>query len=312
MSRPIRYQFPGALYSVCDRGNYRQPIFETVGAAKSFLETLEETVERYAWRLFAYCLMNNHFHLSLETPKPNLVDGMHWLLTTYAIRHNRYRKEQGHLFQGRYHSGVVEDFRELGHLVDYVHLNPVQAKLVDAANAHLYRWSSLNAFLSTSRPKWLVAADWLSTHGFADSKDGWLDYRAHLEELATNLALQKENGGEKFTRGRAIGSQDWKRSLTHRFRGRKLTEGIDPLDVKAIKESGWEHACTLLLAAQGRSERDCFLARKQADWKLKIAWELRQKQAASVSWISKRLGLGSEGGARSALSKFGRIQQYSI
>jgi len=312
MARSLRIQYPGALYSVSDRGNYRSPIFDTVGAARAFLDTLEETVSRFDWRLFAYCLMSNHFHLSFETVKPNLVGGMHWLLTTYAIRYNRFRKEQGHLFQGRYHAGLIQDYRQLGHVVDYIHLNPVQAKIVDGAHPHTYRWSSLGPFLSDQRPSILVAQDWLATHGFADSKDGWVSYLLHIKELASSLELQKANGGESFTRGRAIGSQEWKRALARRFDRRDLSEGIDPFEIQAIKEAEWEHALALCLAAKGKTERDCELDRKQADWKLRIAMEIRNTQAASVAWLARRLYLGPSSSARSALSRFFRIQQNSI
>jgi hypothetical protein len=255
--------------------------------------------------------MKNHFHLAIETRKPNLVAGMHWLLTTFATRHNRFRKEQGHLFQGRYHAGLIEDHRHLGHVVDYIHLNPVQAKIVDAASPHLYRWSSLGAFLSADRPSGLVAKDWLETLGMSDTKDDWRSYLAHLKELASDLELQKSHGSESFTRGRVIGSQEWKRTLARRFDWRNLTEGIDPLEVQAIKEVAWEQALFVCLAAQNKTEQDCALERRQAEWKLRIAMEIRQSQAASISWLARRLCLGPSSSARSALSRFAKMQQYS-
>jgi REP element-mobilizing transposase RayT len=125
MARKLRVQFPGALYHVVNRGNYRRDVFESAGAAQAFVTALEEATPTFGWRVHAYVVMRNHYHFVVETPKPNLVSGMHWLQSTLATRFNRHRTERGHLFQGRYHAGLIEDFRVLEHVVDYVHLNPV-------------------------------------------------------------------------------------------------------------------------------------------------------------------------------------------
>jgi REP element-mobilizing transposase RayT len=105
----LRIQYPGALYHVINRGNYRRDIFESIGAAQAFEQAMAEVCLRYRWRLHAYAIMRNHFHFALETPRPNLVQGMHWLQGAFASRFNRFRRERGHLFQGRYDALVVED-----------------------------------------------------------------------------------------------------------------------------------------------------------------------------------------------------------
>jgi len=99
MARKLRIQYPGALYHVINRGNYRRALFGSEGAASAFERALAEASSRHGWRVHAHVVMRNHFHLALETPEPNLVDGMHWLQSTYANRFNRFRREQGHLFQ---------------------------------------------------------------------------------------------------------------------------------------------------------------------------------------------------------------------
>ncbi len=96
----MRIQFKGALYHVINQGNYRCDVFGSGG--KAFEAVLKEAVTMFGWVLHADVLMRNHFHLSVETPQPNLVEGMHWLQCTFATRFNRYRGERGHLFQGRY------------------------------------------------------------------------------------------------------------------------------------------------------------------------------------------------------------------
>ena len=89
MARKLRIQFENAIYHVINRGNYRQDVFDSVGAAMAFESALAEASEIFEWRLHAYVIMRNHFHLALETPRANLVEGMHWLSGTYATRFNR-------------------------------------------------------------------------------------------------------------------------------------------------------------------------------------------------------------------------------
>ena len=119
MARRLRIEYPGALQHVINRGNYRRDLFENVGAAEAFLRVLFEAADKFGWWVHAYVLMRNHFHLAIETPQPNLGDGMHWLQTTMSPRVNRLRKEHGHLFQGRYKSLVIEDVAALGRVGDY-------------------------------------------------------------------------------------------------------------------------------------------------------------------------------------------------
>ncbi len=105
MARKLRMEYPGALYHVYSQGNYRDYVFREEGARKAFLTCLEEACKRSRWVLHAYVLMGNHYHLALETPRGNLVEGMKWLQATFANRFNRFRSENGHVFQGRYQDG---------------------------------------------------------------------------------------------------------------------------------------------------------------------------------------------------------------
>ena len=145
MPRPLRIQFPGAIYHLMNRGDRRESIFHDDQDRRCFLDTLGEACEKTGWQLHAWCLMGNHFHLVAETPQANLVVGMKWFLGTYTGRFNRRHKLSGHLFSGRYKSLVIDE-RGGGYLrtaCDYVHLNPVRAGLV-AADQPLsgYEWSS--------------------------------------------------------------------------------------------------------------------------------------------------------------------------
>ena len=134
MPRKLRVQYAGAIYHVMNRGNRRETIFDDEQDHVRFLETLGEACQKTGWQVHAWCLMGNHFQLVVETPQPNLVEGMKWLLGTYTGRYNRRHKLFGHLFSGRYKALVV-DSASPGYLkmvCDYVHLNPVRAKLLSA------------------------------------------------------------------------------------------------------------------------------------------------------------------------------------
>src|SRR5688572_16507787 len=102
MARKLRLEFAGACYHVINRGNYRRDLFKDEGAAASFQSCLFEACTRFRWRLHAFVIMRNHYHLAVETPEPNLSEGMKWLQGTWAARFNRFRSESGRPFQGRY------------------------------------------------------------------------------------------------------------------------------------------------------------------------------------------------------------------
>ena len=146
MARPLRIEYPGAVYHVMARGNHGQPIFTDDPDRKRFLETLEEACQRTGWRIHAYVLMGNHYHLLVETPEANLVAGMKWLQSTYTLRYNARHKIFGHLFQGRYKSIVVDgqEGEYFQMVATYIHLNPARAGLIQIGEQRLksYRWSS--------------------------------------------------------------------------------------------------------------------------------------------------------------------------
>jgi REP element-mobilizing transposase RayT len=125
MARKVRIEYAGACYHVINRGNYRSWIFDSEGARKSFLKCLREASEAMGWRLRAWVLMGNHYHLCIQTPEGNLVQGMRWLQSTFANRFNRFRKESGHVFQGRY-KAILLDEDAAGAVCHYIHLNPVR------------------------------------------------------------------------------------------------------------------------------------------------------------------------------------------
>ena len=132
MARPLRIEFPGALYHITSRGDRREPIYEDDEDRQAVLATLAEVVRRFNWSCYAYCLMTNHYHLVVGTPEGNLAKGMRQLNGVYTQASNRRHKRTGHLFQGRYMAILVDEDAYLLELARYVVLNPVRAGMVKA------------------------------------------------------------------------------------------------------------------------------------------------------------------------------------
>lgn len=159
MARPLRVQYEGALYHVIARGNEKQQIFIDDNDRLKFLSWLKDAIETHNLICHGYCLMDDHFHLLLETPDANLSIAMRDLNGNYSqsfnVRHNRV----GHLFQGRYKSFVVEKEPYLLEVVRYVVLNPVRASMVK--HPRDWKWNSYQATAGLcDAPDWL-SADWV-------------------------------------------------------------------------------------------------------------------------------------------------------
>lgn len=306
MPRKLRIEYPGAVYHVINRGNYRRDVFESHGALHSFVTALEEAVRRHGWRLHAYVVMRNHFHLVLETPEPNLSQGMHWLLSTAAIRFNRFRGERGHLFQGRFLALPIEDDRRVGLVCDYVHLNPVRAGVVAAEGVSACPGSSLGRFMRGERFDGLDSGGVLRARNWSDDPDGWRAYQAHLVELAGNLAMQRELGFDGFSSGWAIGSASWRRALAKEHEMEHLCPGLTATESRILREARWERVMDEHLKEIGRSQREAQRARKTVAWKVQAGHEIRKRCGASIGWLAQALNLGSLGTVRSLFCKLRR------
>lgn len=155
MSRPLRIEFPNALYHVTARGDRREDIFEDDEDRKLFLATLGEVIDQFNWVCYAWCLMDNHYHVLIQTPDGNLSKGMRQLNGVYTQASNRRHKRVGHLFQGRFKAILVESDRYLLELSRYVVLNPVRAGMVKSPGA--WPWSSYRASMGRElAPPWLA------------------------------------------------------------------------------------------------------------------------------------------------------------
>jgi putative transposase len=207
MARPLRIEFPDALYHVTSRGNERRAIFRTNQDRKTFLDFLGQAAKRFGWSITAYVLMTNHFHLVIQTPKPNLSLGMQWLNGTYVGWFNRIHKRCGHLYQGRFKARLVQKELYFAEVLRYVVLNPVRAHMVERPED--FKWSSYRA-----------------SAGYEDAPE-WLDLKSLLEffhpefdEARTNykdFVCARVDGEEplwsKLTNQIFLGTEEWTRNM---------------------------------------------------------------------------------------------------
>jgi len=173
MVRPLRIQFSGAVYHVTSRGNGKADIYLSDSDRELFLEVLEHVVGRLGWICHAYCLMTNHYHMMIETPKGNLSQGMRQLNGVYTQRFNIAHGRVGHLFQGRFKSILVEKDSHLLALCRYIVRNPVAAGMVNTAEQ--WSWSSFQATAGLADCPELLTIDWVLEQ-FGGSPDRYRQY----------------------------------------------------------------------------------------------------------------------------------------
>lgn len=159
MARPLRIEFPGAVYHITTRGNARCDIFRDDRDREKFLDILGETIERYHWLCHAFCMMPNHYHLLAETPEANLSQGMRQINGIYTQYFNKRHKQVGHLFQGRYKAILVDKDSYLLELCRYVVLNPVRAGLVGLPEEWI--WGSYRPTAGLGKTPKFLTVDWI-------------------------------------------------------------------------------------------------------------------------------------------------------
>jgi REP element-mobilizing transposase RayT len=213
MARPLRIEYPGAVYHVTSRGNAGQAIFHDDEDRERFLAALGFVVSRHGWLCHAYCLMNNHYHLLLETPAATLSDGMRQLNGLYTQRFNRRHGQKGHVLQGRFKSILVDREAYLLELVRYVVLNPVRAGAVEHPGD--WEWSSHRATAGEASPPTFLTTDWILAQFGARRPQAQEHYRRFVAEGAGRTVWEHLRGGVilgdeafvEFVRPRLAGSE---------------------------------------------------------------------------------------------------------
>lgn len=201
MARPLRLEFPGALYHVTCRGNRREHIFRDRADRLAWFDKTERVCQRFHFIVHAFCQMTNHLHLLIETPEGNLGQGMRQLNSAYSQYYNRRHDLVGHVMQGRYKAILVQKDSYLRELARYIVLNPVRAGIADQPGQ--WEWSSYRLMLGEPAPSWMTI-DWLLACFGADrvaATQGYQDFvRAGIgqEDPLRKVKFQCLLGDEAF------------------------------------------------------------------------------------------------------------------
>lgn len=330
MARSIRIEFSGAFYHVMARGNRREAIFKDDDDRRFFLKTLSDACGMTGWRVHAWVLMGNHYHLLIETPEANLVEGMKWLQNACTRRFNVRHGLWGRLFGDRYKSVLVEGegwYYET--LVNYIHLNPARARLVDPARGTGildYPWSSVAggyALPPAKRAKWLAAREGLAAMGIPDTTAGRRRYVERLDRIMVEEGLEcagippmKEEVDARCShlrRGWYWGSQAFGERMLRL--GERVLKAKRHRSYKGSGESrahGEQEAGRLLkegLEAAGLRKQDLAGLPGSELRKVAIAREIWDRTTVSMSWISGQLAMKSAANASTQIRRIKKMKK---
>ena len=326
MPRSIRIQYEDAYYHVMARGNHREAIFLDDEDRKCFLATLENACEMCGWRVHAWVLMGNHYHLFIQTPEANLVAGMKWLQNAYTRRFNVRHKVWGRLFGDRYKAVLVEGGSSFYYetLLDYIHLNPVRAGLIKAEEQQStldYPWSSVAngyAVPPHKRKPWMACVEGLQAFGFSDTTAGRRKMVEHLDQKMIEnkadqcgipLSLDAMNKRRShLTRGWYWGSEKFSEKVF------LLAEAVLKKERSRVYHSSHEYKSHGLQQAETWYHESLLrtnLKRKDLDLlngsdprKVFIALFLKRKTTISNAWLAEYLKMKSAANVSNRLRNF--------
>jgi putative transposase len=306
MARQPRFQYAGAVYHVMARGDGGKQIFIRKEDHESFLYWLEKVCGSHGWRVHAWVLMGNHFHLLLETPEANLSSGMRVLLGTFSQAWNSRYQRRGHVFQGRYKSVPVAgemaaDAHYFKSVADYIHLNPARAGLAGGAKGRLvdFPWSSLARYAKGNPPAWLAIDRVLDAFRLGHDRRGrgayvaWLEARASADGGKIDWAAMESLrrgwflGGESF-RDKLLGLMDKGKS------GIRKKDSHTGGAVRAYNENEAERIVGVVGTALGLStiREDLMLMKKGDRRKVICAAIAKGRTAVGNEWLAERLAMG--------------------
>lgn len=254
MARPLRIEFPDAVYHISARGNERKDVFWDDRDRERFLGYLETSVLRYKVNIHVYCLMSNHYHLLLSTPEGNLSQIMRHINGGYTTYFNKRHNRAGHLFQGRYKAILVDADPYAGELSRYIHLNPVRAGI--AARPGKYFWSSYSTYIGKETPPGWLNTDWLLRYFGKKTAEAKKAYRFFVQAALGTT----EDPLKAATAGLILGRAEFVEEIRERYLGGKK-KGRDIPALRELTKTSIER----IIEEAGREFRDkSELARKAA------------------------------------------------
>ena len=288
MARPLRIEFPNAIYHVMARGNGKQAIFHIEDDYRRMVDGLERTVGRTGWEVFAYVWMPNHIHLFLKTPKPNLSKGMQYLLSGYANWYAKRHQRTGHLFQGRFRAEMVEDESYFWTLSRYLHLNPVRGKRPLVKHPRDWLWSSYPGFCTKAkRVEWIayesVLSAWQGDMGGSNAE------RAYRKFVEARIEEPPESPLSSALEGWLLGSEAFlKRMKSLLAKPRQMDQVPRARRLSSIKAS----EAISIVAEYFETTVESFQTRRAASLARDIAaWMAHRRTTSTLRELSGAFGL---------------------
>jgi REP element-mobilizing transposase RayT len=291
MARPLRIEFPGAFYHVTSRGNRRQPIFLADEDRYFFLNCLRDAHEKFAVVIHVYCLMENHYHLFLETPQGQLSRIMHLINMRYSSYFNLKHDRCGHTFQSRFTAILVQAEEYARELAPYIHLNPVRARIVNRPED--YVWSNYREYLGIAVPQpWTTNSFVLRLFG-ASMADARSNYEEHVIcRLSQNLPSPLEAAMKTGI----LGNADFTKRIMKSFLSDTNAQPVRDLPQlrKLSPRPGLQQIFTTtesFLGSKNRLTRNIsiFISHKETDYTLKEIGEFYQLGVSGITDICRRI-----------------------
>ncbi len=297
MARPLRITFPGAFYHITSRGNERKNVFKNKRDREKFLEYLESASQRYDAVIHVYCLLDNHYHLLVETPSGNLPQIMRHINGAYTTYFNVKRKRSGHLFQGRYKAILVDADEYAKELSRYIHLNPVRAYMAETPED--YEWSSYQYYIGRKKPpEWLTREFIL---GYFNTKVSIAQkgYHGFVSEL-----VNEKYGSplDEVTSSTLLGSPDFIGFIKEKY----LSGRIPDREIPALKELHGKVSIEDILALVDRD----FGNEPPLSRNVKL-YLCRKYTGERLKDIGKFFGIGESGVAQAASRMARKIDEDS-
>ena len=291
MGRQLRVEYTGAYYHVTARGNERKDIFKSNRDREKFLEYLQSAVERYGAIIHVWCLMNNHYHLLLETPQGNLSQVMQHVNGAYTNYFNTKRKRTGHLFQGRYKAILVEADEYAVELSRYIHLNPVRIGAV--ADPEQYRWSSCADYVGCRKAHGWLKRDFILAYFGAVESEAMPKYRNFVKDM---LGKEQESPLLNAVVGTILGTPEFVGRIQEEYEERMLQDRNLPMPHRTAAKADLDRIVESVQEAFGERKR-------QAE---KIAIHLAHRfSGLKLREIGARFGM-KDSGVSEASRRFSR------
>ena len=298
MARPLRIEFPGALYHVMSRGNERRAVVRDDRDREKRLEWLRRTVEDYGWRLHAFVLMTNHDHLFVETPQPNLSAAMQFLNGGYTSAFNRRHRRVGHLLQGRFKAQLIEQEGHYFEVSRYIHLNPVRAGIVRKPQD--WPWSSYPGYHYANRTlEWVTYDDVLREFGRAPGA-ARAAYRRFVRQ---GMAEGCESPWEGAIGGLVVGSDRFL-ARVKKILSRREKDGAVP-QLKTLRDRPALERIATIVAKDSGVNRSAWGAGRRSDdlARATAAYLARRRFGYPAGAVAKAMGYASASSVSRAVQR---------